>query len=131
VVVTQYTTVSAQEGEYVAADKLLPFINKVRALVPETQGAGWTNDSRAQLKATLADSLTVYGEQAGDNAALREAIGYYQNALQERSRERVPLDWAATEYNLGIALHMLGERAKDSVQLCKALEAHAIESCIS
>jgi hypothetical protein len=109
VMVTQYTQVAAQEGRYVA-DKLLPFIEKVRALLPQTQAEGWTNDSRVQVKATLADSLKVYGEQAGDNATLQEAIGYYQDVLQERTRARVPLDWAMTQNNLGNALDDLGTR---------------------
>lgn len=89
VVATQFTQFASQEGHYVA-DKLLPFIEKVRTLMPETQGAGWTNDSRAQLKITLANALDAYGEQAGDNDALKESIGYYQEVLQERTEARVP-----------------------------------------
>jgi len=123
VIATQYTQVAAQEGRYVA-DKLLPFIEKVRALLPQTQGEGWMNDSRAQVKATLANSLTVYGEQAGDNAALREAIGYYQDVLQERTRERVPLKWATTENNLGTALWTLGERESGTAHLQQAVAAY-------
>jgi tetratricopeptide (TPR) repeat protein len=123
VIVTRDTQIAAQEGGYVA-DKLLPFIEKVRALLPQTQGEGWTNDSRAQVKATLADSLRVYGEQAGDNAALREAIGYYQDVLQERTRERVPLDWATTQNNLGAALNDLGERESGNAQLQQAVAAY-------
>ena len=35
-------------------------------------------------------------------------------ALKERTRERVPLDWAATQHNLGVALERLGERERES-----------------
>lgn len=34
----------------------------------------------------------------------------YREALKEQTRERVPLDWAATQNNLGSALQTLGER---------------------
>jgi hypothetical protein len=34
----------------------------------------------------------------------------YRAALEERTRERVPLDWAMTQNNLGSALRSLGER---------------------
>ena len=44
------------------------------------------------------------GDERGDNAALRSAIEVYGRALAEYPRERVPLDWAATQNNLGIAL---------------------------
>ena len=45
-------------------------------------------------------------------------------AGKERTRERVPLDWAATQNNLGNALRSLGERQKDVTVVCEALGAH-------
>jgi tetratricopeptide (TPR) repeat protein len=89
--------VAAQEGRYVA-DKLLPFIKKVRALQPDIQGAGWTNESRAQVKILLADALSAYSDQAGDSAALNEAIAEYKEALS------LDPDNARTHNNLGVAL---------------------------
>ena len=41
---------------------------------------------------------------------LLQAVDAFQTALAERTREKVPLDWAATQENLGIALRILGER---------------------
>ena len=41
---------------------------------------------------------------------LQEAVDAYRAALQEWTRERVPLDWATTQNNLGTALWRLGER---------------------
>jgi hypothetical protein len=41
-------------------------------------------------------------------------------ALQERTRERVPLDWAMTQNNLGLALAKLGERTHDRAKLEEA-----------
>jgi len=45
-------------------------------------------------------------------------------ALEERTRERVPLQWAATQYNLGIALETLGERESGTASLEAAVEAY-------
>ena len=123
VVVTQYTQVATREGRYVK-DKLAPFIDKVKALLPQTQGEGWTDDMRSQVKSSLAASLAVYGEQAGDNAALKEAISYYQQLLQGYPREWVPLGWAMTENNLGTALGDLGERESGTSDLQQAVAAY-------
>jgi hypothetical protein len=43
--------------------------------------------------------------------------------LQEYTRERVPLDWARTQHNLGVALVRLGERTRDRVKLKEARKA--------
>ena len=40
------------------------------------------------------------------------------------TREKVPLDWAMTQNNLGIALRNLGERSRDAELVCDALGAH-------
>ena len=44
------------------------------------------------------------GERESGTARLEEAVAAYRAALEERTRERVPLDWAMTQNNLGIAL---------------------------
>ncbi|MEM7729963.1 MAG: tetratricopeptide repeat protein, partial [Pseudomonadota bacterium] len=45
-------------------------------------------------------------------------------ALQEHTRERVPLDWAATQNNLGNALLSLGERESGTARLEQAVAAY-------
>jgi tetratricopeptide (TPR) repeat protein len=57
-------------------------------------------------------------------ARLKEAVAAYRNALQERTRERVPLDWAATQYNLGNAIRRLGERERGTARLEEAIAAY-------
>ena len=44
-------------------------------------------------------------------------------ALQELTRERVPLDWAQTQVNVGDALWTLGERESDAARLKQAVAA--------
>ena len=45
-------------------------------------------------------------------------------ALEERTRERVPLDWAMTQNNLGTALMALGEREHGTKRLEQAVGAY-------
>jgi hypothetical protein len=48
----------------------------------------------------------------------------YRDALKEKTRERVPLDWATTQNNLGSALSTLGERESSTARLEEAVAAH-------
>ena len=45
-------------------------------------------------------------------------------ALEERTRERVPLDWACTQGIVGNALRILGERESGTERLEQAVEAY-------
>ena len=47
-------------------------------------------------------------------ARLEEAVIAYRDALTERTRERVPLDWAMSLGNQGVALMRLAERLQDA-----------------
>ena len=58
----------------------------------------------------LGNALSTLGERESDTARLEQAVEAYRAALQEGTRERVPLDWAMTQNNLGDALRVLGER---------------------
>ena len=71
-----------------------------------------------------ADALYRQGEEFGDNDALVDAIGRYRALLDRRTRERVPLQWAKTQSNLGLALRTLGERETGTQRLQEAVEAH-------
>jgi tetratricopeptide (TPR) repeat protein len=63
------------------------------------------------------------GERESGTARLEEAVAAYRAALEERTRDRVPLDWAATQNNLGNALKALGERESGTARLEEAVEA--------
>ena len=71
-----------------------------------------------------ASALYDQGLDFGDNAALGEAIAVYGEALGLVPRERVPLDWATTQYNLGNALSTLGARENDTARLEEAVAAY-------
>ncbi|MFM9099888.1 MAG: tetratricopeptide repeat protein, partial [Cyanobium sp.] len=71
-----------------------------------------------------ASALYKQGEELGDNDALREAVAAYREALKERTRERVPLQWATTQNNLGAVLGGLGERESGTERLEEAVAAY-------
>jgi tetratricopeptide (TPR) repeat protein len=59
----------------------------------------------------------------GDNRALTTAITGCRAALEELTRDRVPLDWARTQLDLGVALERLGERESGTEHLNQAVTA--------
>jgi len=111
----------AQPGHYVA-DKLAPLIAQVRSLVQSKEGV-WDPETLARVRFSLADALELDGEQSGKNEPLAESVELYRKVLDERTRERVPIQWAETQNNLGIALLRLGERESGTARLEEAVAA--------
>ena len=72
----------------------------------------------------LGNALATLGERESGTARLEEAVAAYRAALEERTRERVPLDWAMTQNNLGNALRALGERESGTARLEEAVAAY-------
>ena len=70
-----------------------------------------------------ADAFYRQGDEFGDNAALLSAIEISRTVLRQRTRERVPLDWATTQNNLGTAFATLGERESGTARLEEAVAA--------
>jgi tetratricopeptide (TPR) repeat protein len=68
-----------------------------------------------------AGALRTQGEEFGDNGALCEAIGAYDDTLSLAPREQVPLDWARTQNGLGFAHLRLGERESGMARLEEAV----------
>ena len=91
-----------QSGYYVA-DKLAPLIAQLRALVQSKEGV-WNPETLAGVQFSLAVALALDGEQSGKNEPLAESIALNRKVQEENTRERVPLDWARTQNNLGKAL---------------------------
>jgi tetratricopeptide (TPR) repeat protein len=61
---------------------------------------------------SLGQALMSSGDWEGGTARLEEAVGAFRSALQVfevQTRERVPLDWADTQYGLAYALMSLGK----------------------
>ena len=56
----------------------------------------------SQIEA-LGSALWSLAERESGTARLNEAVAAYREALTKRTRDRVPLDWAMTQNNLGVA----------------------------
>ena len=69
-------------------------------------------------------ALYRQGDEFGDNGALLSAVERYKRLVALTPRERVPLVWAATQNNLGIALRTLGGRESDTAKLEQAIAAY-------
>ena len=122
-VTTNDTEFLAQEGQY-SADRLEPFIQRVRELVRSSKTEQWNATTRANVLTKLGNALTTYGDQAGRNEPLQEAIALHGEALKLRPRDTAPLFWAATQNNLGTALVTLGQRESNPVRLNQAVNAY-------
>ena len=64
-------------------------------------GRRWRNGPASACRSTgpttqnnLGNALSTLGERESGTARLEEAVAAYRAALEERTRERVPLDWA-------------------------------------
>ena len=88
---------------------------------------GWTFDKVSKIEAltqnNLGNALSTLGERESGTARLEEAVNAYRDALQEMTRERVPLQWVTTQNNLGNALRTLGERESGTARLEEAVAA--------
>jgi tetratricopeptide (TPR) repeat protein len=68
--------------------------------------------------------LQTLGKRESGTEQLQAAVSAYREALKERTRLRVPLDWAITQNNLGGTLQTLGERETGTEQLQAAVSAY-------
>lgn len=72
----------------------------------------------------LGCTLFSLGEREPGTIRLEQALTAFREALKERTRERVPLEWAATQGNMGNALSTLGERKRNAAMVCDGLSRH-------
>ena len=68
-------------------------------------------------------SLHRHGEAVGNRLSLSMAVGTYRHALAELTMDRAPVEWAATQLHLGMALMALAERERGPVRLQEAVAA--------
>ena len=75
-------------------------------------------------RTTSAARLRRSGERESGTARLEQAIRRLPRRAQEYTRERVPLQWAMTQNNLGNALATLGARESGTARLFEAINAY-------
>ncbi len=93
------------------------------ALARKAVARGTTADERGAAGNSLGNALFVLGEREAGTDRLEEAVAAYRAALEEWTRERVPLDWAMAQMNIGTALGTLGEREAGTDRLEEAVTA--------
>jgi tetratricopeptide (TPR) repeat protein len=91
--------------------------------------AAASNDERGVANTNLGNALSRLGERESGTARLEEAVDAYHAALEELSRDRVPLGWAGTQNNLGAALWALGKRESGTARLEEAVAA--FDACLT
>ncbi|WP_199270422.1 tetratricopeptide repeat protein [Stappia indica] len=79
-------------------------------------------DQRGMALNDLGLARAELGTREAGTARLEQAVETYRLALEERTRERVPLDWAMMQNNLGNALQTLGTREAGTTRLEQAVE---------
>jgi len=89
-----------------------------------TQTRASTTDERGIALNDLAVALQTLGQRESGTQRLEQAVAAYQAALEEQTRDRVPLDWAMTQMNLGNALQTLGQRESGTERLEQAVAAY-------
>ena len=104
-----------KEGLTEATEKLAALIGGPTIDQPER---------RIALQWTLGVALQTLGERERGTARLEQAVATFRAALEEYTRERVPLQWAAMQTHLGTALQTLGERERGPERLEQAIKAH-------
>lgn len=72
----------------------------------------------------LGKALATLGVRERSTDRLERAEHAFHAALEERARDRVPLDWAATQNNLGLLLSRLGQRESSTDRLEQAVDAY-------
>jgi hypothetical protein len=96
-------------------------IDQVSAIVPHAQDVVRMLRGIAALRMC---ALARLRERAGGTAWLEQAVDAFRGALQEMTREHVPLDWAMMQNDLGTALQTLGARESGTTRLEQAAAAY-------
>jgi Tetratricopeptide repeat len=86
-------------------------VTAYRAALMETPRAALPQWSNTQDN--LGNALFTLGSREGGTARLEEAIAVYDEVLTDKVREHVPLQWATSAGNQGVALRLLAERNDD------------------
>jgi tetratricopeptide (TPR) repeat protein len=91
-------------------------------LVAHGEGQLVAEGKRATLKKEGSDFYRKWSE-FGDHDDLLSAVERFKQVVDLTTGERMSLDWADTQNNLGLALMSLGERERGTAQLKEAVAA--------
>lgn len=120
-VAAQQALPALNRGDYVA-DVLVPVARKLGELAASPPAAMGPAE-RALLLHSYALSEQAIGEERGDSDALERASEAFRNSLLECNRGEFPIEWAAIQNNLGVALATRGGRERNTELLQAAVRA--------
>ncbi len=109
-------------GHYLVP-RMRDVVERLRALAAKPP-ASFSADTCGSVHFGYALACQALGAQGSDARHLEEAIAAYRSTLKEWTRDRVPLQWAMTQNNLGNALSILGKRDADTARLEEAVAAY-------
>lgn len=92
-------------------------------LARRTQAIASNTDEVGTALNDLGCALINLGGRRGGTDCLEASVKAFESALEQRTRERAPVNWGATQHNLGSALAVLGERQSGTARLEDAVEA--------
>jgi tetratricopeptide (TPR) repeat protein len=103
----------------------IQFAGELQALKSFTQAVQHLSGARlGDALHSQGDAMWTLGYRNKDTQMLKGAEQAYRSALQERTRERVPMDWAVTQSNLGNVLSALGQQQGDAGLLQQSVDAY-------
>lgn len=80
-------------------------------------------DEHGTAQNNLGNALSELGMRETDASRLEQAVAAHRLALDVRTRQRVPLDWAMTQNNLSNSLRSLATRETGTVRLEQAVQS--------
>ena len=103
-------------------DKGLAFDLQVSiALAVASEDHARNADDRGAVLNDLGNALTTLGARESGMARLEMAVSAYRAALEEYTRDRVPLDWAGTTAALGFTEALIGGRMADQGRVLEGI----------
>ena len=111
------------EGRADLREKMKDIVTRLEPL-RNNMGERFNADERGRILFLYAFLEAALAQYEAEPTRLEEAVEAYREALQEYTQDRVPLDWAMTQKNLGDALWELGRREDGTARLEEAIEAY-------
>jgi tetratricopeptide (TPR) repeat protein len=86
-------------------DALVPLIGETRGMLNDHgKTARWSADTRARVNLALGIASQTSGIELKSMDSLNASVAYFQQALDDWTHDRDPLEWAMVERNLGRTL---------------------------
>ncbi len=117
------TTLSVEEQSVLLTPSMELALRITAPLVKEMP-AGLDGDAKGAIQFSHAMALFYLGTEKGEAELLEQSVTAFRGALEEWTRDHLPLQWARAQMNLGNALGLLGRLRADVALLHQAEAAY-------